>query len=104
MGSELLTEKVFVGPDGTRFSYVDEGEGSPIVLLHGWSSSLQWFRRNVPELAKRHRVLALDFRKRVTHRLQEVRIGIARLPRRESRFVSRRWAGDCNSGFDCDRP
>lgn len=62
MGSPLLKEKVFVGPDGTRFSYVDEGQGSSIVLLHGWSSSLQWFRRNVPELAKSHRVLALDFR------------------------------------------
>jgi non-heme chloroperoxidase len=62
MESPLLAEKVFIGPDGTRFSYADEGEGSPIVLLHGWSSSLQWFRRNVPELAKSHRVLALDFR------------------------------------------
>ena len=62
MESAMLTERSFIGPDGTRFSYVDEGEGSPIVLLHGWSSSLQWFRRNVHELAKGHRVLALDFR------------------------------------------
>ena len=62
MESPMLTEKDFIGPDGTRFSCVDVGEGSPIVLLHGWSSSLQWFRRNVPELAKSHRVLALDFR------------------------------------------
>jgi pimeloyl-ACP methyl ester carboxylesterase len=62
MESVALTEKAFVGPDGTRFSYVDEGQGSPIVLLHGWSSSLRWFERNVPELAKSHRVLALDFR------------------------------------------
>ena len=62
MGSPELTEKVFTGPDGTKFAYADEGEGSAIVLLHGWSSSMRWFRRNVPELAKSHRVLALDFR------------------------------------------
>jgi pimeloyl-ACP methyl ester carboxylesterase len=62
MGSVALTEKEFVGPDGTKFAYVDEGQGSPIVLLHGWSSSLRWFERNIPELAKRHRVVALDFR------------------------------------------
>jgi non-heme chloroperoxidase len=57
-----LEEKFFTGPDRTQFSYVDIGQGSPIVLLHGWSSSLRWFQRNLPELAKNHRVLALDFR------------------------------------------
>ncbi len=57
-----LEERVFTGPDGTRFAYVDLGRGRPLVLLHGWSSSLRWFNRNLAELAGRHRVLALDFR------------------------------------------
>lgn len=57
-----MEERVFVGPDGTRFAYVDLGQGRPLVLLHGWSSSLRWFNRNLADLARDHRVVALDFR------------------------------------------
>lgn len=57
-----LTERSFHGPDGTRFAYVDVGSGSPILLLHGWSSSHRWFERNIPALAENHRVVAFDFR------------------------------------------
>lgn len=59
---QLPEEKVFTGPDGTRFAYVDVGQGTPLVLLHGWSSSLRWFSRNLAGLAADHRVVALDFR------------------------------------------
>ena len=55
-------ERSFRGPDGTTFAYVDVGEGSPILLLHGWSSSLRWFDRNIGALAENHRVVAFDFR------------------------------------------
>jgi non-heme chloroperoxidase len=57
-----FAEGAFRGPDGTEFAYVDVGEGPPIVLLHGWSSSLRWWNRNIEALAEHHRVLALDFR------------------------------------------
>jgi pimeloyl-ACP methyl ester carboxylesterase len=60
--SDELTERSFRGPDGTTFAYVDAGAGRPILLLHGWSSSLRWFDRNIAALARRHRVVALDFR------------------------------------------
>jgi pimeloyl-ACP methyl ester carboxylesterase len=59
---EGLTERSFRGPDGTTFAYIDEGAGSPILLLHGWSGSLRWFERNIPALAANHRVVAFDFR------------------------------------------
>lgn len=62
MTSTRFTEREFRGPDGTRFAYVDEGSGTPILLLHGWSSSLRWFDRNIGELARNHRVVAFDFR------------------------------------------
>jgi non-heme chloroperoxidase len=60
--SDGLTEQSFRGPDGTTFAYVDVGSGSPILLLHGWSSSLRWFERNIAALAENHRVVAFDFR------------------------------------------
>ena len=60
--SEALNERSFRGPDGTQFAYLEAGSGPPIVLLHGWSSSLRWWNRNIEALAASHRVLALDFR------------------------------------------
>ena len=60
--SEAFTEKTFRGSDGTEFAYIEAGEGPPIVLLHGWSSSLRWWNRNIEALAKTNRVLAMDFR------------------------------------------
>ncbi|MEM6450995.1 MAG: alpha/beta fold hydrolase [Cyanobacteria bacterium P01_D01_bin.105] len=41
-------------------SYVCVGEGEPMVLIHGFDSSLLEFRRLVPELAQRFKVYALD--------------------------------------------
>jgi pimeloyl-ACP methyl ester carboxylesterase len=36
------------------------GAGTPIVLLHGLSGSSRWWSRNIPVLAERHLVAALD--------------------------------------------
>ena len=41
-------------------SYVCQGEGTPVLLLHGFDSSLFEFRRLVPELAKDAQVWAMD--------------------------------------------
>lgn len=41
-------------------SYVCMGAGEPIVLIHGFDSSLLEFRRLLPKLAKRFKVYALD--------------------------------------------
>ncbi|HUO84395.1 MAG TPA: alpha/beta fold hydrolase [Thermoanaerobaculia bacterium] len=35
-------------------------EGSPIVLLHGLAASRSWWTKNLPALAERHRVSAVD--------------------------------------------
>ncbi len=48
---------------GTRLRFVDEGEGSPVVLLHGFASALETWRGVKEELLKRHhRVIALDLK------------------------------------------
>ena len=59
---ESAPRQWFTLPDGTRLAYLDVGRGRPIVLLHGWSSSMNWFREQVPALSDRFRILALDFR------------------------------------------
>jgi pimeloyl-ACP methyl ester carboxylesterase len=44
----------------TPVSYVDIGEGSPVLLVHGLSGSWRNWLENIPYLARRHRVIALD--------------------------------------------
>ncbi|WP_042456872.1 alpha/beta fold hydrolase [Neobacillus dielmonensis] len=44
----------------TAISYMDEGEGFPIVLLHGFCGSSGYWQEVVPVLTKNYRVIAPD--------------------------------------------
>ena len=49
--------------NGIKLAYVDEGEGSPVVLLHGWPDSADLWRNQVSALVGAgRRVLAPDLR------------------------------------------
>lgn len=48
--------------DGTRLHYRDEGQGRPLVMIHGWTFSGRFFHRNVPVLSEHARVITLDLR------------------------------------------
>lgn len=53
----------FMNIDGVRVRYVDEGAGSPVVLIHGFASSLETWTAVRPSLVEHgHRVIALDLR------------------------------------------
>ncbi|XP_040989266.1 pheophytinase, chloroplastic isoform X2 [Juglans microcarpa x Juglans regia] len=74
MGSSLITEPVqgverlpfkpegynFWTWRGHRIHYVVQGEGSPVVLIHGFGASAFHWRYNIPELAKKYKVYAID--------------------------------------------
>ncbi|MBA0643291.1 hypothetical protein Goklo_027601 [Gossypium klotzschianum] len=74
MGSSLTSEPVQgverlpFKPDGYNFwtwrgrkiHYVVQGEGFPIVLIHGFGASAFHWRYNIPELAKNYKVYAID--------------------------------------------
>lgn len=50
-----------IGVAGAEVAYCDEGSGPlTLVLIHGLGSYLPAWARNVPALARRHRVVALD--------------------------------------------
>jgi len=51
----------FTASDGTRIAYRDTGSGTPIVLLHGLMAHGGFFRAQ-DELARDHRVIAVDLR------------------------------------------
>lgn len=45
---------------GWRMHFMVQGEGAPVVLIHGFLDSLQTWRRNVQVWSKTHRVYAID--------------------------------------------
>jgi len=55
-------DAVFAQVDGARVRFVDEGEGPPVVLIHGFASALETWAAVAPELRRTHRVIALDLK------------------------------------------
>ncbi len=55
----------FTASDGVKIHYLEAGQGTPVVLIHGYTGTAQgnWFSNGVGEaLAKNHRVVAIDCR------------------------------------------
>ncbi len=53
---------VAIFADGFRLHYVEAGEGEPVVLLHGFPQTCYAWRKVMPGLAERFRVIAPDLR------------------------------------------
>ena len=47
--------------DGLNINYTDIGEGTPVLLLHGWGSSCEVYTGFINTLKNRCRLVALDF-------------------------------------------
>ena len=59
------TDHTWTSRDGTKFHYVEQGRGTPIILIHGLTSSAvnNWFNPGIAQkLAKTNRVIAIDMR------------------------------------------
>ena len=56
----MFFEKHFQVVNGKRLAYVEEGQGDPIVLLHGNPTSSYLWRNVIPELKVAGRVIAPD--------------------------------------------
>ncbi|MCR9213519.1 MAG: alpha/beta hydrolase [Proteobacteria bacterium] len=54
--------KSFNTSDDVTLKYIDEGEGDPVLLLHGWSQCAEEFKFQTGALKESFRILALDFR------------------------------------------
>ena len=59
--SPLGEESRFAKLDGRRVHYESHGTGrEAIVLIHGWTCDLGFWRGQIPDLSKRARVIAVD--------------------------------------------
>ncbi len=54
-------EPRYVEQDGLRMHYVDEGEGAPVLMLHGEPTWAFLYRKMIPTLAGVGRALAPDY-------------------------------------------
>lgn len=59
--SSGVAQEKFAKLGEAKIHYVDEGKGKDaIVLVHGWTCNLGHWYKQIPELSKRARVIALD--------------------------------------------
>jgi haloalkane dehalogenase len=54
-------EPRYAEQDGLRMAYVDEGDGDPVLLLHGEPTWAYLYRKLIPVLAGTRRVVAPDY-------------------------------------------
>ena len=67
MPTLVSAQDSFFDSNGVRIRYVEQGSGQPVVLVHGFSSTVEtgWINTGVfSNLAKDYRVIALDLRGR----------------------------------------
>jgi haloalkane dehalogenase len=96
--------------------YVDEGRGEPIVCLHGEPTWGYVYRRFIPALSKRHRVIVPDhmgFGKSETPADREYTLGthvenlealLLELDLRDVTLVMQDWGGPIGGGFALRNP
>jgi non-heme chloroperoxidase len=58
----LLARKVFKTNDGIELSVIDVGAGRPFVIVPAWTSSALEYYATIFDLARDHRVVAVDMR------------------------------------------
>lgn len=64
-GAAAAAEDQFLDSGGVKIRYTIEGEGEPVILLHGFAvnQDFQWrLPQILPRLAKHYRVIAVDHR------------------------------------------
>jgi len=63
---EILQGKIHMSfiqtSDGIKLNYVESGSGESLVLIHGLTANLNYFKKQIPVLAKKYRVIAYDLR------------------------------------------
>jgi pimeloyl-ACP methyl ester carboxylesterase len=82
-----VSSHYFQTSDGIRIHYLEEGQGVPIVLIHGYTGTAEgnWFANGIAaNLSKTNRVIALDCRGH----------GLSDKPHEEERYVPPRLERD----------
>ena len=52
---------MFIDVKGLKTEYIEEGEGTPVLLLHGWGASFDTYKGIISALKDRCRLVAVNF-------------------------------------------
>ena len=58
--ADFTFESKYIEVNGSNIHYIDEGEGDPILFIHGNPTSSYIWRNIIPHLNKKARCIALD--------------------------------------------
>ena len=58
----MADSRHIVLPSGVSLNVIEAGRGQPLIMIPGWSQSAAEYGRNIDELAKSRRVIAIDMR------------------------------------------
>jgi non-heme chloroperoxidase len=73
--------RAFVTSDGVQLSYIRQGSGHPIVLIHGWSQCAEEFKHQIEPLSAQYDVIAVDQRSHGESQKVSYGLKISRLAR-----------------------
>jgi non-heme chloroperoxidase len=73
--------RAFVTSDSVRLSYIRQGSGRPIVLIHGWFQCAEEFKYQIEPLSARYDVIAVDQRSHGESQKVSYGLKISRLAR-----------------------
>ena len=71
-----------------QLHYIEQGQGKPLIMLHGNGESCDFFEHQIPCFSKEYRVIALDTR------------GHGQSPRGEKPFTIKQFAEDLHDFMD----
>lgn len=71
-----------------QLHYIEQGQGKPLIMLHGNGESCDYFEHQIPCFSKEYRVIALDTR------------GHGQSPRGEKPFTIKQFAEDLHDFMD----
>lgn len=107
----------FHSADGVRLAYVDQGKGEPIVLLHGNPTWGYLYRKFIPPLAKKNRVIVPDHMGfgrsdkpldpslyRLARHIQNLESLLLALDVKNATLVMQDWGGPIGLGFAVRHP
>ena len=53
---------IYTADDGAEIAYDVVGEGKPVLMIHGWETNRHFFKKQVPVLSKKYKVITFDVR------------------------------------------
>ena len=71
-----------------QLHYIEQGQGQPLILLHGNGESCDYFEHQIPHFSKDYRVIAIETR------------GHGKSPRGEKPFTIKQFAEDLHDFMD----